>query len=265
MCIYLQCNTDGEVFDCCQRINSLFNYYTSCHLIPSSFWDTHWCFNVGKTFFRANSSCQKHLGDRLHIRSGNLDYLITMCAASWMMAESAVWHVFNRGGLFCLPPNSCPFLNSQSSGSCHFVSHSYRGQGWVATSPAVNPHLLTDGQMGSGGQRRILPAALAARLEVLASLQSLSDSLLGSVIPAVMIRLQSFSKHFCQSRNAPSKWGVIKQLAGNMVLRSERPWQMMSRGQSIICDFLLYDRANKSLFAADVLWCLNFKALQGLK
>lgn len=35
---------------------------------------------------------------------------------------------------------------------------------------------------------------------------------------------------------------MIKQLAGNMAMQSDRQWQMMSFGQSIICNFLLYER-----------------------
>lgn len=54
--------------------------------------------------------------------------------------------------------------------------------------------------------------------------------------------LCSFSKCFCRLGNAASKWGVIKQLAGNMAMQSDRQWQMMSFGQSIICNFLLYER-----------------------
>lgn len=33
----------------------------------------------------------------------------------------------------------------------------------MALRPAVSPHLLTDWQMGSGGQRKMLPAGLGGR------------------------------------------------------------------------------------------------------
>lgn len=47
-------------------------------------------------------------------------------------------------GLVLTTSQLVPFFSkAKRNGSCRFVSRSYRGQGWVPTSPAVAPHLLT--------------------------------------------------------------------------------------------------------------------------
>lgn len=154
-----------------------------------------------------------------------------------MMSKSPVWHVFNKRGLVLSASQLVPFSKQPKGlGSCCYVSRSFRGQGWAPIGPAVSPHLLTDWQMGSGGQHMTLPVGLGARkgrgLATTTELLSPAFYLYLCVVVypqlSMMIRLSSFSKHFCRSINAVSKWGVMKQLAGNMAMWNEGPWQMMS-------------------------------------
>lgn len=109
-----------------------------------------------------------------------------------------------------------PFPTAKGVGFCCFVSRSYRGQGLQPAVPRCQPsssHRLADGQRrtwqkvasGSSGQARGFGAIAAEPAS-----------------PCVVVRqrlimeifLSGSGEHVCRRRNAASKWGVMKQLAG---------------------------------------------------
>lgn len=155
-----------------------------------------------------------------------------------------------RGGLFCLTTNSLFSKAKKEVPVVLSAVHTEVREGCplALLSPLI--YRLTVDCLAVDGQRRTtqeVASGVSSQAGGLASLQSFSDSLatVGNTV-SMMVLLWSFSKCFCQSENAVSKWGVIKQLAGSMAIQSDRPWQMMSLGQHIICNFLLYERINKS-------------------
>lgn len=122
-----------------------------------------------------------------------------------------------------------------------------RGQDFVTTDCFVEDVL--------GRRARKLPSVLIVRLDCFGVASDLDFHIPFPVMQqedrqqALWSVSETSAPASVGAKKTVSKWGVMKQLAGNAAVQSDRPWQMTPLGQHISRNFLLYEHINESYFA----------------